>query len=49
MNGASPRTRHGRLAAACAISLLLSLGAAGAVAAGDERRVVVNGKALAGE
>lgn len=49
MNGASARTGLGRLAAACAVSLLLSLGAAGAVAAGDERRVVVNGKALAGE
>lgn len=49
MNGACARTGHGRLAAGWAIWLLLSLGAVAPAAAGDERRVVVNGKTLAGE
>jgi hypothetical protein len=49
MNGGCARAGRSRLAAGCAIWLLLSLVAAGPAAAGEERRVVVNGKTLAGE
>ena len=49
MNGTFERAGHKRLAAGCAIWLLLSLGTVALAAATDERRVVVNGKTLAGE
>lgn len=49
MNGARARAGRSRLAAGCAIGFLLSLGAAAPAEAADERRVVVNGKTLAGE
>lgn len=48
MNGVFSRSGHSRFGVGCAIWLLCSLGAVGLAAAGDQRSVVVNGKALAG-